>query len=152
LILWRSASIQDFTVPRWLRKCCIHLKVWMSAILEWLNLRDWKFWRRGHLQWHDLPTEFHKHEPNGSKIDKGRHTDSQTERWSKSLCFPFRKESRLKWINKLFIECSYISVKLVKIFCFYILLKSKAVPLHAMEALGGGGGGFCVSVIIFLSY
>jgi hypothetical protein len=35
-------------------------EVLTPAILEWLKLRDWKVWRRGHSQWHNLPTEFHK--------------------------------------------------------------------------------------------
>jgi hypothetical protein len=53
-------------------------KVWTSAILEWLQLRHYKLWRRGHLQWHDLTTEFHKNLPLGSEVDRGdryRHTD-----------------------------------------------------------------------------
>jgi hypothetical protein len=40
-----------------------------STILEWLNL-----WN---LQWHDLPTEFHKDLPTGSEVDIG--TGAQTE-------------------------------------------------------------------------
>jgi hypothetical protein len=28
------------------------------AILEWLQLRNYKLWRPGHLEWHDLRTEF----------------------------------------------------------------------------------------------
>jgi hypothetical protein len=35
-------------------------EVWTSAILEWLKVRDYEVRRRGHLQWHDLPTDFHK--------------------------------------------------------------------------------------------
>jgi hypothetical protein len=30
-----------------------------------------KLWRRGHLQWHGLPTEFNKNIPTGSKVDGG---------------------------------------------------------------------------------
>jgi hypothetical protein len=45
----------------------------------------------GHLQWHDLPTEFRKSLPIGSKVDMGagRHI-------SLAYIFSFRKESRLK--------------------------------------------------------
>jgi len=36
-------------------------EVWTVAFfLEWLKLWDYKLWHRGHLQWHDLPNEFHK--------------------------------------------------------------------------------------------
>jgi hypothetical protein len=31
-----------------------------STILEWLKLNDKELWCLGHLQWHDLPTKFHK--------------------------------------------------------------------------------------------
>jgi hypothetical protein len=55
--------------------------VWTSAILERLKLRDQKVRRRGHLQWHDLPTEFHKILPIGSKVIRGdTQTDRQTDR------------------------------------------------------------------------
>jgi hypothetical protein len=70
-------------------------EVWTSAILEWLKVRDWKVWRRGHLQWHDIPTEFHKNLPIGSKVIEGdTQTDGQTGTLI-SLTFLF-KESRLK--------------------------------------------------------
>jgi hypothetical protein len=35
-------------------------EVWTSTILNWSKLRTYKLWTRGHRQWHDLPTEFHK--------------------------------------------------------------------------------------------
>jgi hypothetical protein len=37
-----------------------------------------KLWRQGHLQWYDLPIEFHKHLQIVSKIDGGRE-ETQTE-------------------------------------------------------------------------
>jgi hypothetical protein len=55
-------------------------------------------WLRGHLQWHDLPTEFHKISTNwfrSSRAGGGRHTHKQKGGLI-SLRFAFRKESRLK--------------------------------------------------------
>jgi hypothetical protein len=37
-----------------------------------------KLWHRGHLQWHDLRTEFYKNIPIGSEVDGGQ-TDTQAE-------------------------------------------------------------------------
>jgi hypothetical protein len=59
--------------------------------------------RRGHLQWHDLLTEFHKNLPIGSKVIRGGHTqiDRRTDRQAGdliSLTFLF-KESRLKKVK-----------------------------------------------------
>jgi hypothetical protein len=73
-------------------------EVWTSAILKWLQIRYSKLWRRGYLQWHDLPTEFHKNLPVDLKDDSGdRHI---------SLHFSFRKESRL-------IICLYTYIILI---------------------------------------
>jgi hypothetical protein len=63
---------------------------WTSAILEWLEIQDWKVRRRGCLQWHDLPTEFHKNLPICSKvIGTHRQTDGQTDWWSHKPHFTF---------------------------------------------------------------
>jgi len=45
-----------------------------------------KLWHRGHLQWHDLPTEFHKNLPTDLKVDKGRKTHRQDGDFIISLC------------------------------------------------------------------
>jgi hypothetical protein len=38
-----------------------------------------KLWHRGHIQWHDVPSEIHTNLPVGPKIDRGtgRHADTQ---------------------------------------------------------------------------
>jgi hypothetical protein len=63
-------------------KFCIHLRslnVRHFGVVEGTGL---KRTCRGHLQWHDLPTEFHKNLPIGSKVISGGHTqtDGQTHR------------------------------------------------------------------------
>jgi hypothetical protein len=71
--------------------------VWTSVILEWLKVRDYRVRRRGHLQWHDLSTEFHKNLPIGSKVIRG---DTQTDWWSHKPHFPFwgkYAKNRLFW-------------------------------------------------------
>jgi hypothetical protein len=56
-------------------------EVWTRAILKCLKVRDWNVWYRGHPQWHDLRTEFHKNLPIGSKVIRGEtQTDRQTYR------------------------------------------------------------------------
>jgi hypothetical protein len=69
-------------------------EVWTSAIFEWLKVRDYKVRRRGHLRWHDLPTEFHKIYQLVQKLLGGWHTDRRTGDLI-SLTFLF-EESRLK--------------------------------------------------------
>jgi hypothetical protein len=80
-------------------KFCIHLRS--------LNIRHFGIVkgtrlgvrRRGHLQWHDLPTEFHKNLPIVSKVIRG---DTQIDRqtgYLMGLTF-LKKEGRLK-IHKM---------------------------------------------------
>jgi len=53
-----------------------------------------KSWRRGPLQWHDLPTKFHENLPTGSEVYRGdRHADRMV--MSLAYYFSFREESRL---------------------------------------------------------
>jgi hypothetical protein len=76
-------------------KFCIHLRslnVHHFGMVEGTVLKSMGW---GHLQWHDLPTEFHKNLPIGSKVIRGdRQTDRQTGDLI-SLTFLF-EERRLK--------------------------------------------------------
>jgi hypothetical protein len=81
-------------------------EVWTSTILEWLTLRDWKVRHRGHFQWHELPTEFHKNLPISSKVIMGGHTDRHAGDVI-SLTFLF-KESRLKKRDHVTGRDSYV--------------------------------------------
>jgi hypothetical protein len=58
-------------------KFCIHLRSLNVSHIGMLEVTGLKVWRRGYLQWHDLPTEFHKNLPIGSKVIRG---DTQTDR------------------------------------------------------------------------
>jgi hypothetical protein len=50
-------------------------------MLEGMGLISMALWRQGLLQWHDLPTEFHKNLPTGSKvIGEGGDTHTETDR------------------------------------------------------------------------
>jgi hypothetical protein len=53
-----------------------------------------KLWRRGHLQWHNHPSEFHKNLPIGSKVE-GRARHMQTGRMVISLAYIFPLERKL---------------------------------------------------------
>jgi hypothetical protein len=62
-------------------KFCIHLRslnVHHFGMVESKGLKSTE--SRDHLQWHDLPTEFHKNLPIGSKVIRGGHTDRRTDR------------------------------------------------------------------------
>jgi hypothetical protein len=72
------------------------LKVRCFGIIEATGL---KLMSGGHLQWHDLHTEFHKNLPNGSSVVSGD-KNTQTEGNIINLLFSFRKESRLKCNGK----------------------------------------------------
>jgi hypothetical protein len=68
-------------------------EVWTSAIFE-VIAKALKIMASRSLQWHDLPTEFHKNLPIGS--------NTQTDRmiiYLISLHFSFRKESKLKKVT-----------------------------------------------------
>jgi hypothetical protein len=58
-------------------KFCIHLRSLNVCHFGMVEGTGLKVWRRGYLQWHDLPTEFHKNLPVGSKVIMG---DTQTDR------------------------------------------------------------------------
>jgi hypothetical protein len=74
-------SMQNFMVPRWLVQV-LHPPQKFEHAPFWNGWRyGIKLRRRGHLQWHDFPTEFHKNLPIALKvIREGEHTDGQTDR------------------------------------------------------------------------
>jgi hypothetical protein len=57
-------------------KFCIHLRSLNVRHFGMVEGAGLKVWCRGYLQWHGLPTEFHKNLPTGSKVIGGdRRTD-----------------------------------------------------------------------------
>jgi hypothetical protein len=57
-------------------KFYIHLRSLNVRHFKMVATTALKSWRRGHLQWHDLPTKFNENLPTGSEVDGG--TDTQT--------------------------------------------------------------------------
>jgi hypothetical protein len=95
------SSFDDLSVYKisWSRvdwcKFCIHLRSLNVRHFGMVKGAGLESRHRGHLQWHDLRTEFHKNLPIGSKVIRG---DTQTDRQTDvliSLTFLF-EESRLK--------------------------------------------------------
>jgi hypothetical protein len=83
-------------------KFCIHLRslnVRHFGMVKGTGLKSTA--SRGHLQWHDTSTEFHKNLPIGSKVISGGHTDRQNRDLIR-LTFLF-KESRLKMRYKMWL-------------------------------------------------
>jgi hypothetical protein len=58
-------------------KICILLRSLNVSHFGTVAATALKLWRRRHIQWHELPTEFHKSLPLSSEVvrGKGRHTD-----------------------------------------------------------------------------
>jgi hypothetical protein len=61
-------------------------EVWTSANLKRLKVRNKILQSRCHLQWHDLPAEFHENLPAGSKVISG---DTQTDIQADLISLPF---------------------------------------------------------------
>jgi hypothetical protein len=83
-------------------KFYVHLRSLNVRHFVMLTATALKLWCRGHLQWHDLSTEFHKTLPTGSEVDRG---DRQTEDGDLiSLLFSFRNGSRPKDFNCIVVN------------------------------------------------
>jgi hypothetical protein len=105
-IIWRCISIQNFVVPRWRWNFASTSEVLTSAIFEWLKLRGCKLWRRGYVQWQDIPAELHKDLPICSKVYRGNRQDGDL----KILHFPFRKDSMLKTALKTRMHLAWSTI------------------------------------------
>jgi hypothetical protein len=71
----------------WLVQVLRHLKSLNVYHFVMIAATALKLWRRGHLQWQCLHTEFHKNLPFGSKVDRG--TDIRKNRMVISLAYIF---------------------------------------------------------------
>jgi hypothetical protein len=58
-------------------KCCPHRRS-LNVCHFGIAATELQLWGRGHLQWHDDHTEFHKYLPAGTKVDEGGQTDTET--------------------------------------------------------------------------
>jgi hypothetical protein len=75
-------------------KFCIHLSSLNIHHFGNVKAVGLKLWCWDHLQWHDLPTKFHKNLLTGSKFVGGGRQESDLI----GLLFPFGKENRLRKI------------------------------------------------------
>jgi hypothetical protein len=94
-ILSRSTSTHNFMVPRWMASC-IHLRSSNVRHFVMVVATGLKLCLRGHIQWHDLSTEFHENLLISSKVDGGDIHSHRQKSDLISLLFPFRKEGRVK--------------------------------------------------------
>jgi hypothetical protein len=127
LIKRSCSSFEDLSVYKisWSHvgwcKFCIHLRSLNVHHFGMVKGTGLKSRRRGHLQWHDLPTEFYKNLSMGSKVIRGD-TDRQTGDLI-SLTFLF-KESRLKIVTRwcvyternvnLLANCSHVVSRMLR--------------------------------------
>jgi hypothetical protein len=89
-------------------KFCIHLRNLNVRHLGMVEDTGLEVRRRGYLQWHDLPTEFHKNLPIGSKVIGGGgrthrqtdgRTDGQTDRQTDWLVISYASLSFLRKVG-----------------------------------------------------
>jgi hypothetical protein len=58
---------------------CVHLRSLNVSHFSMFKATGLKLWRRDHIHWQDLSTEFHENLPTGPNFISGGHTDEHTD-------------------------------------------------------------------------